>query len=281
MTNQPILITGATGRTGRRVTDLIQASGLAVRAASRRGEPPFDWHDRSTWDAALDGCASAYLCYSPDLALPGADDVIAAFSERAVALGVSRLVLLSGRGEDAAQRCEQLVLAASPRATVVRCSWFQENFSEHFLRDQVGDGRIAVPASTVREPFVSLDDVAEVAALALTGDALAGQVLELTGPESITFGEAAQHLSEALGRAVEHVTVTPDEMVDELVAAGVDPADAAGLAWLFDEVLDGRNSGITTTVERVLGRPATPFRTYAERAAAAGAWTLVTEDTTQ
>jgi uncharacterized protein YbjT (DUF2867 family) len=280
MTKRPILITGATGRTGRRITDLLEADGLPVRAASRQGEPPFDWHDRATWDALLDGCTAAYLCYSPDLALPGADEVIAGFAERAVAHGVGRLVLLSGRGEEGAQRCEQLVLGASPSATVVRCAWFQENFSEHFLRDHVLAGRIALPAGSVREPFVGLDDVAEVATLALTGGAHAGQVLELTGPESITFAEAAEILSVALGRAVTYEEVTPAELVTELVAAGVAPADASGLAWLFEEVLDGRNSAVTTTVEQVLGRPATSFRAYADRAAAAGAWAPEAEEIT-
>ena len=278
MTNRPILITGATGRTGRRITDLVAARGLPVRTASRQGDPPFDWHDRSAWDALLDGCGAAYLCYSPDLALPGADEVIAAFAERAVAHGVQRLVLLSGRGEEGAQRCEQLVLAASPAATVVRCAWFQENFSEHFLRDHVLAGRIAVPAGTVSEPFVSVDDVADVATLALIGDPLAAQVLELTGPQSITFGEAAEILSRAAGREVTHVEVTPEELVAELVAAGIDPEDASGLAWLFEEVLDGRNSAVTTTIEGVLGRPATSFETYAERAGVAGAWSAPLEE---
>jgi uncharacterized protein YbjT (DUF2867 family) len=280
MTNRPILITGATGRTGRRITDRLEADGLPVRTASRRGEPPFDWHDRATWDALLDGCAAAYLCYYPDLALPGADEVIAGFAERAVAHGVDRLVLLSGRGEDGAQRCEQLVLAASPAATVVRCAWFQENFSEHFLRDHVLAGRIAVPARTVREPFVSLDDVAEVTTLALLEDALAGRVLELTGPESITFGEAAEILTRATGRVVTYVDVTPEQLVTELIDAGIDPEDAGGLAWLFEEVLDGRNSAVSPTIEEVLGRAATSFETYAERASAAGAWSTPLEGIT-
>ncbi len=273
MTTSPILITGGTGRTSRRVADRLRARGLETRIASRSGAVPLDWHDDAGWDAALAGAAAVYVCYSPDLALPGADAVIEAFTARAVRHGVGRIVLLSGRGEDSAQTCEDIAFAASPGTTVVRCSWFQENFSEHFLLPGVLDGRIAVPADQVREPFVSLEDVADVAALALTSDTHAGEVLELTGPEALTFTEVARILSGVLGRRVEHVPGTPPELIDGLIAAGAGPDEAAGIAWLFEEVLDGRNTATTDTVERVLGRPATPFDTFARRAAAAGAWT--------
>lgn len=279
-TTAPILVTGGTGRTGRRVADRLRAQGRPVRIASRSAAPssahphtvPFDWHDDAGWDAALAGTAAVYLCYSPDLALPGADAVVDAFTARAVRHGVERVVLLSGRGEDGARACEDIALAAAPATTVVRCSWFQENFSEHFLLDGVLDGRIAVPADQVREPFVSLEDVADVATLALTSDAHAGEVLELTGPEALTFTQVARLLSDATGRPVEHVALTPDDFVAELTAAGVHPDEAAGLAWLFQEVLDGRNTATTDTVERVLGRAATPFDVFAKNAAAAGAW---------
>ncbi|MFD6448262.1 NAD(P)H-binding protein [Promicromonospora sp. NPDC060204] len=277
-TTAPILVTGGTGRTGRRVADRLRAQGHPVRITSRSAAAPttvpFDWHDDAGWDAALDGTSAVYVCYSPDLALPGADAVIDAFTARAVRHGVERIVLLSGRGEDAARACEDLALAASAATTVVRCSWFQENFSEHFLLDGVLAGRIAVPADQVREPFVSLEDVADVATLALTSDKHAGEVLELTGPEALTFTEVAHVLSAATGRTVEHVPLTPADFVAELTAAGVHPEEAEGLAWLFQEVLDGRNTATTDTVERVLGRPATSFDAFARRAAAAGAWAL-------
>lgn len=272
MTTSSVLITGGTGRTGRRVAERVRAAGHLPRITSRTGTPPFDWDSPNTWEAALDGCAAAYLCYSPDLALPGVDDVIKRFVSRALASGVERLVLLSGRGEDGARACEEIVLSATDAATVVRCAWFQENFSEHFLRGAVLSGRIAVPAGDVREPFVGLDDVADIAALALTSDTYDGRVLELTGPQSITFTEASDLLSEAIGRRVVYESVDGETFVAEQVAAGVHPDEAGALAWLFDEVLDGRNVATTTTIEEVLGRPARSFVDYARLAAAAGAW---------
>lgn len=272
MTESTVLVTGATGRSGRRVTRLLQARGVPVRPASRSASPPFDWHDPATWPATLDGCVAAYLCYSPDLAFPGTDAVIAEFTAAAVAAGVRRLVLLSGRGEAGARRCEDIVLGAPVAATAVRCAWFQENFSEHFLREAVLAGRVEVPAGAVTEPFVSLDDVAEITARALTAGGFDAQVLELTGPESIGFGLAVEILSTALEREITYRPVDVATFVTEAVAAGWDQADAEGVGWLFGEVLDGRNQATTGTVERVLGRPATTFEQYARRTAASAAW---------
>jgi uncharacterized protein YbjT (DUF2867 family) len=272
MTETTVLVTGSTGRSGRRVAHLLHDRGIPTRRASRSAPQPFDWHDRATWPAILDGCTAAYLCYSPDLAFPGVDAVIAEFTAAAVARGVRRLVLLSGRGEAGARRCEDIVLGAPVAAVVVRCAWFQENFSEHFLRDGVLTGRIAMPAGAVTEPFVSLDDVAEVAVRALTTGGLDGRILELTGPESIGFERAASILSAALEREIVYQPVDVATFVGEAEAAGLDRADAEGLGGLVREVLDGRNQGTTDTVRRVVGRPATTFQQYARRAAAAGAW---------
>lgn len=272
MTESTVLLTGSTGRSGRRVARLLHDRGIPTRRASRFAPQPFDWHDRATWPAILDGCTAAYLCYSPDLAFPGVDTVIAEFTAAAVARGVRRLVLLSGRGEAGARRCEDIVLGAPVAAVVVRCAWFQENFSEHFLRDGVLTGRIAMPAGAVTEPFVSLDDVAEVAVRALITGGLDGRIQELTGPESIGFARAASILSAALEREIVYHPVDVATFVGEAVAAGLDRADAEGLGGLVREVVDGRNQGTTDTVQRVLGRPATTFQRYARRAAAAGAW---------
>ena len=268
------LVTGGTGRTGHRVVTRLRERGLPVRVASRRGIPPFDWHDSGTWPAALEGTTVVYLCVSPDLALPGVDDIVAEFTRVAVESGVRRLVLLSGRGEDGARACEDLVRASGIDGVVVRSSWFAQNFSEHFLLGQVLRGRVALPVDGVREPFVDLDDVADVAVRALTDPALTGRVLEVTGPDAIGFARAAELLSLATGRPVDFETVTSAEFVADLTGEGVPAGDAEGLAWLFAEVLDGRNEAVTDTVEEVLGRAPRTFADYASRAAAAGAWRL-------
>ena len=107
MTIAPILVLGASGKTGRRVVERLRAQGHPVRAGSRGGRPPFDWEDPTTWPAALERASAAYISYYPDLAAPGAPEAVAALTEVALQQGVKRLVLLSGRGEEEAQRSEQ------------------------------------------------------------------------------------------------------------------------------------------------------------------------------
>jgi len=156
MNHSPILVIGATGKTGRRIVQRLSEKGHTVHTGSRQSDPPFDWGDQSTWDAVLDGAAAAYICYAPDLAIPGATDAVRAFVERAVEHGVRRLVLLSGRGEEEAQRCERIIQRADIEWTVVRASWFCQNFSEGSFLDMVLAGEIALPAGEVGEPFVSM-----------------------------------------------------------------------------------------------------------------------------
>ncbi|TNC41819.1 NmrA family transcriptional regulator [Mumia zhuanghuii] len=262
----PVLVVGGVGKSARRVASRLDALGITVRAASRSTPVPFDWSDPSTWDAALDGVAAAYLSYAPDLAFPGAAEQVADLARRLAEHGIERVVLLSGRGEAGARAAEVALLDAVPTARVVRCSFFTQNFTEGVFADGVGAGELALPVPTdVPEPFVDLEDVADVAVAALRDDTYAGEVLELTGPESMTFGEASEALGAAVGRPVRFRAVTAEEFVADVVAAG-EPAELAyGLVELFGEVLDGRNVATTDTVARVLGRPATPLAAAARR----------------
>ena len=118
-TSKPILVLSGTGKTGRRVDRLLTDRGLRVRIGSRSALPAFDWADAGTWPAALDGVGAVYVCYQPDLALPGATDAIAAFTAEAVEHDVERLVLLAGRGESFVDAYladgDQQVLGRPPR----------------------------------------------------------------------------------------------------------------------------------------------------------------------
>ena len=266
------LVLGANGKTGSRVARLLADRGLQVRAGSRSATPSFDWEDRSTWAAAVDGVDAVYISYFPDLAVPTAPEAVEAFARVAADAGVRRAVLLSGRGEPEAQRSEELVRAVLPQTTIVRCAWFDQNFSESYFRDMVMAGVLAVPVSDVREPFVDADDIADVAVAALTDDRHAGQLYELTGPRMITFAEAVAEVSAASGRDAQVVTIGEDEFVAGLEAEGL-PRDLVALIhFLFAEVLDGRNESLTDGVERALGRPPRDFSAFARDAAANGAW---------
>jgi uncharacterized protein YbjT (DUF2867 family) len=266
------LVIGGTGKAGRRIVNRLQELGRPVRVGSRKADPPFDWDDRSTWPAALDGVDAAFVSYYPDLAFPGAVDTIRELTSLAVASGVQRLVLLSGRGEEEAQRAEQVVAGSGAAWTVVRSSFFAQNFSEHFLLGPVLDGVIALPAGDVAEPFVDVDDVADVAVAALTEPGHTGQVYEVTGPRLLTFADVAGELSAATGREISYVSVTPEEYTAGAIAAGVPDDEVGPLTELFTMLFDGHNAYLTDGVQRALGRPPRDFADYAAATAATGVW---------
>ena len=270
---KPILVLGASGKTGRRVTERLKAAGFPVRAASRSGDTRFDWEDEATWAPALAGVDIVYITYYPDLAFPGAAETVGAFADLAVANGVRRLVLLSGRGEEAARQAEVRVENSGADWTLVRCAFFNQNFSETFA-DAVRYGVLALPGGDTAEPFLDADDIADVVFAALTDDRHIGQLYELTGPRLLTFTEAAAALSAAMGREVQYVPVTPEEYASELVTYGLPEEEAVGISELFAEVLDGRNSHLTNGVQRALGRPPRDFAAFARDAAATGVWNL-------
>ncbi len=268
------LVIGGTGTTGRRVAERLWDRGATVRIGSRRGTPPFEWQDPGTWDAVLSGVDAAYIAFSPDLAMPGSGATIAALTRRAVGHGVRRLVLLSGRGEPAAQEAEALFAAAAEPAewTVLRSSWFSQDFSETFMADATRAGELALPVGDVPEPFVDAEDIADVALAALTEPGHAGRTYELTGPRAITFDEAVRTIAAASGRDIRLVRIGHDDLQAGLAAEGVPPEIAELICSLFREVLDGRNAAPADGVRQALGRPPRDFADFARTAAAAGAW---------
>ena len=275
LTNNTILVLGASGKTGRRIAARLQDKGLSVREGSRSATPPFDWNNEKGWDACLDGVAAAYINYAPDLAVPGAGDSIRSFVARAKQHGVKRLVLLSGRGEAEAQACERIVLQSGVDSTVVRASWFNQNFSEGAFIEMIAAGQIALPAGDIGEPFVDCDDIADVAVAALTEPGHAGEVYEVTGPRLLTFSEVAGELSRAAGRSIEYVRIPHDAFVSGVEKSGAPKEVVWMMDYLFATVLDGRNAHLTDGVQRALGRPPKDFADYAQQTAATGVWKAV------
>ncbi|MEM9282738.1 MAG: NAD(P)H-binding protein [Verrucomicrobiota bacterium] len=266
----PFLVIGGSGKTGRRVVERLQALGHDVRGASRSSSPSFDWHHDANWNEVLAGVKALYVTYHPDLSVPGASDHIRALLAVAKAQGVERIVLLSGRGEEEAQLCERLVLNSSIPATVVRCGWFNQNFSESFFRDLLMSGTLAVPNAHVGEGYVDADDIADVATAALTQDGHEGQIYQLTGPELLTFRDIAAIFQEITGREMNVVDVSREEFVEGLEAAQLPEGLVQLVDYLFNEVLDGRNASLGDGVQRALGRPPRDFRSFLEKAHLSG-----------
>ena len=267
-----MLVLGGSGKTGRRVVERLASRGVPTRVASRAGDPPFDWGDEGTWGAALDGVTAVYISYAPDLAIPGATDAIHAFVERAVEQGVRRLVLLSGRGEEEAQQCELLIQRPEVEWTVVRASWFSQNFSEGEFLGMVLEGEITLPAGDVPEPFIDVDDIGDVAVAALTEDGHASQIYEVTGPRLLTFAQAVDEIAQATGRTIRYVQIPAEAFAAGVAESGL-PDDILWLLdYLFATVLDGRNAYLADGVRKALGREPRDFAEFARQAAATGVW---------
>ncbi len=271
MKSSPILVIGATGKTGRRIVQKLQARNCLVREGARHTAIRFDWDDASTWDSALRGVHRAYVSYSPDLAFPGAPEKIEALTHAAKQAGVEHLVLLSGRNEAHAQRCETIVQASGMHYTLVRASWFAQNFSEGHLLGAVLDGVIAIPAGQVAEPFVDVDDIADVAVAALTDSRHYGRLYELTGPRLLTFAEAAAEISSATGRPLQYAALDPEDF-----RTGITPVFGPDIANMFTdlciEVFDGRNACLTHGVNEALGRAPRDFADFCKETAESGLW---------
>ena len=272
-TSQPLntLVLGGTGKTGRRVVERLERRGVPVRVGSRSGQPPFDWDDQSTWTPVLQDVRAVYIP-NPDLIVPGAPEVARAFAELAVELGVTRLVMLTGRGEDEAQRAEREVQATGADVTIVRCAWFMQIFSEDFLLDSIRAGEVVLPATDDQlDPFIDADDIADVAVAALIEPGHAGQVYELTSPRLLSFPEAVAEIAKASGRDITFVPVSVEEYAAGAAEHGA-PAELVDFeTYLFSDVL-GKLAYATNTVQRVLGRPPRDFTDYATRTAATGIW---------
>lgn len=266
------LVLGGNGKTGRKVVERLAALGKSIRIGSRTGNPSFDWNDPTTYSAVLDGITHVYITYYPDIAIPGAVDAIRQFTDHAVQNGVEKLVLLSGRGEEEAQKCEKVIQQAGVEWTILRVSWFFQNFDEGYLGDLIVNGQVALPAGEVKEPFIDTDDIADAAVAALIGSDHAGKIYEMTGPELLTFSEAVNGIAKASGREICYTQISHDSFEEGLRKESLPDVMVSLLSYLFSTVLDGRNAHLTDGVQRILGRQPKSYGKFVEQAVAAGAW---------
>ena len=272
MEEKKILVLGGKGKTGSRVAERLTKLGKTIRIGSRSEKPSFDWENPETWEGALEGMDTVYITFQPDLAVPGALKAIEAFTSQAVKAGIQKMILLSGKGEKEAELCEQVVMNAGVDWTIVRASWFNQNFSESFFLDPILAGHVALPRGEALVPYVDADDIADVVVESLLYDKHVGQTYELTGPRQLTFEQATAEISTATGRDIKFESITMDEHTKMLKEYQV-PEDFIWLInYLFTEVLVDKNSIITNDIEKVLGRKAKDFAEYARETATTGIW---------
>ncbi|WP_299111518.1 NAD(P)H-binding protein [uncultured Winogradskyella sp.] len=273
---QNILVIGGTGKTGKRIVNLLHKLDHNVRIGSRGGSPAFDWHNPEGWSEAIQGMDAIYITYQPDLAVPGALEAIERLVKIAKRNHVKKLVLLSGKGEREAQLCEQVVIHSGLDYTIVRANWFNQNFSENFLVEGILQGHVALPFAQMKIPFVDANDIAEVAVKALTEEKHNGKIYELTGYEGLTFEEAVSIIASASGRDIQFTGISIESYVEAMKQQQV-PEDFIWLIeYLFTEVLGNpSNSEVTNDIEKVLNRKPISFKEYAQKTASKGVWNNV------
>lgn len=252
-----VLVTGATGTTGRRVADLLETAGADVRRAARSTSPGFDWLDPATHDAAFEGVESLYLL--PPLATPDPAPVLAPVLERAVRRGLRRVVLLSAaaveRGTPGLGAAQDLVLDTVPEPSVLRPSWFTQNLlGDHLTARGLRAGELVTATGNGRIPFVDAGDIAAVASALLLAPAPPEPDVVVTGPAALSYDDVCAVWTDVTGRPARHRTVTVSEMTARLVADGM-PADyAAVLAGLDGLIATGSQARTSDAVRRITGR---------------------------
>lgn len=268
----PILVTGATGNTGVPVVAGLRDRGHRVWAASRHPDPAdpdavaFDWTDGATFAAALDGVRAVYLVAPVEATDPV--PMVRPFLELAAARGVRRVVSLRSsaveRGEPGLGEIHDLVATLFPEATVLRPSWFMQNFiGNHPLAESIRRTREIVTATGEgRLGFIDAADIAATAVAALTAAHPVGEDLVLTGPESLSYGDAVGIVSEVLGEPVRHVDVSTAALAGRLAAAGCPAEFAAMLAALDERIRAGEQDFVTATVRDVTGRAPVALRDF-------------------
>lgn len=270
MTNPSILVLGATGSVGGRVVTRLRAAGHRVRAASRNGDVRFDWNDPSTFTTAI-GDATTMFLMAPD-GVP----IDPAFVATAVGSGVRRIVLLSSKaiepmGDERLLAAERTVRESGAAWTIVRASWFAQNFDEGFFAEAVRAGEIAMPLADVRQAFIDAGDIAAVVAASLVEDGHEGQVYEITGPRSLSFGEAAEIIGRTIGRPVRY-RGTAEEFVAAQVSIGLSEEEAHGAVRAFEALRALGDEQPSDLVRRITGQRPKSFENYATDAAATGIW---------
>jgi ergot alkaloid biosynthesis protein len=276
MSPQSILVTGGTGKTGGRLARRLVYLGHRVKIATRTPQPfpgadsiRFDWNDPATHEAALTAVDRIYLV--APVGDPDPHPVMAAFIDRALASGVRRFVLLSAsslpEGGPAMGSVHRLLRETAPEWSVLRPTWFMQNFSEQQHRLTIRDEGVIYSATAAgRVPFIDADDIAEVAARSLLDDRPHNTDHIITGPEALTYADVAHILTDILGRPIRHADISASALADRHIAQGMDPTYATLLAAMDTAIAAGSEDRTTDTVERVTGRAPRSFRAFAQSA---------------
>lgn len=268
-----VLVTGATGKTGRSLLSQLQAQGVACRAGSRHGDPGFDWMRPETWAPALDGVSSVYLVAPPTVEDPYSK--IIAFLEAARLTGSRRYVFLGmaslPAGGPAHGQVHQWLKDHSDDWAVLSPSAFMENFSEgaHLATIRREDGFYS-NTGTGRVPFIAAEDIARAACAALTAATPLNRDVTLTGASSISYDQVADLISRACGRPIRHIHISTEALIERFRVRGIPEPTARFLAAGYETIAAGYQDRTSDDYQALTGLLPTSFAAFAT--AHAEAW---------
>jgi len=272
------LVTGASGTVGSCVVQGLLAGGAEVRAMTSRKERAGQREGQVQWvhadlgtgagvAQAFEGVQRAFLLAPPGYADQNA--VLRPLLDEAKRRKLEKVVLMSALGANAVEtaplRQAEIALEQSGlRYAIVRPNWFMQNFHTFWLHGINTQGKILLPAGKAKTSFIDTRDIADVAVRLLTSDDLPDQAFDITGPEALDHDEVAAILSRVTGKAIRYEEITPQQMNEALLAAGL-PADyAAFLVTILGFLAQGYSAGVNDAVQRLTGHPARRFEAYAQ-----------------
>ncbi|TGL21748.1 NmrA family transcriptional regulator [Leptospira yanagawae] len=269
------LILGSSGKTGSRIVNKLNQLNYPLRLGGRKTIPAFDWEKSEGWDEVIQGIDQIYISYQPDLAHPNSIHHIQKLIELSKKNNVKRLVLLSGRGEPEAVACEKLVENSGLEWTILRSSWFSQNFSEGMFLGQILERNVIFPKLKSTEPFVDLEDLTDLAVDALVKNVHIGKKYELTGPTLLSFQDAFGQIAKELNETISYEEIPLDAYITMLNEYGLDQETIWLIRYLFETVLDGRNESVVDDFEKVMGKKPKDFTNYVKVTAKSGIWDVV------
>jgi (4-alkanoyl-5-oxo-2,5-dihydrofuran-3-yl)methyl phosphate reductase len=262
------LITGATGDVGSRVVQHLLTRGIRPHVLARNEAKARllfgdridvfvgDLAEPASFRKALQGADALFLVnIGPEI--PQRDESAACLAKE---MGVKKIVKLSSLDVEHGlaigawhEKGEAAIRASTVPFTFVRPTGFMSNLlawahtikTEQIVRSSTADGR---------RPFIHSEDIAAVAVEALLTDAYLGQAISITGPDSVTFGEATAIIAEAIGRPLKYEAISDEEACERYAKVSGSPEETEAHVTLWRAIRQGCLAGVTHDVERILGR---------------------------
>lgn len=266
-----ILVIGGKGKTGRFVTRELTSRGvkakITTRSPSSDDDVAFDWQDPRTADAAFDGVDAVYIVAPTNNSDHGT--IVPPVLEIARKRGVRRFVLLSASSLEAGGpmmgQIHSYLQKEAPEWTVLRPTWFMQNFSEQqHLATIQNENAIYSATGGGRVGFIDAADIAKAAVSALLAETSWNRDFILTGPEALSYADFAEKISDVIGRTIKHVNLTTAELAERYARAGLDEAYASILAKMDERISEGSEDRLSDGVFALTGRSPTAAADFAK-----------------